>query len=131
MEVEGRKSADDFESKVFVCIHPTEPLPFKLDGEEEDDLEIEGGKINLNCPISGQPMVDPYINLKCKHVYDKTHIKEYLRGLRECPICGIQMQFSDLRPDPLTKKRIIFNTRDLELEEIRKKTIDNNEVDKL
>ncbi|KAG0645992.1 Non-structural maintenance of chromosomes element 2 [Hyphodiscus hymeniophilus] len=48
------------------------------DDESDDDVIIERASISLKCPLTLQMFKEPYSNDKCKHVYEKSAILEFL-----------------------------------------------------
>jgi hypothetical protein len=82
------------------------PLPdasrwFTQDGEpvmdgaaagaaDDDDIAVARETISINCPLTLQPMKDPYTNRNCKHTFEKSALLEYLpmRGESQCPQAG-------------------------------------------
>jgi len=73
-------------------------------GPEEEDLDGEGdasflldeanSQVNRKCPITLKPMVQPYRNRTCKHVFEKEAVINYIRNMRDkrskarCPNLG-------------------------------------------
>lgn len=93
---------------VFVIQHPQEPLPGELSGNhDDDDIEVAGGKIELVCPISRKPFVDPYI-APCGHTFSKASLEEISRSSTVCPISGCQGDISIRRckKDELMELRV-------------------------
>ncbi|CCF59699.1 hypothetical protein KAFR_0H02900 [Kazachstania africana CBS 2517] len=86
------------------CIIPDE-------NEDEDDLIINGGQIELICPITCKPFERPMISTKCGHVFDKIGIENYLKGTRdgkrECPQAGCShtLKMSDFKDDEIMNLR--------------------------
>lgn len=76
---------------------------------EDDDLQIEGGIIELSCPITCKPFEVPMISKKCGHVFDKTGITSYLEGHaeRDCPqgACNQKVSIKDFIPDEIMSLR--------------------------
>ncbi|KAH3660499.1 hypothetical protein OGAPHI_007085 [Ogataea philodendri] len=121
--------ADELElnKKLFVSINPTEPIPFN-DQEDDDEIEIGGGKVNLTCPISRLIMKNPIRNNVCGHTYDKASLANYRST--ECPECGRTFSKTDLVEDTLMKIRLAGYKRDEKLQELQKSAADDD-IDKL
>ncbi|EJS44068.1 mms21p [Saccharomyces arboricola H-6] len=88
---------------------PTCVIPDLQNVPGEDDLQIEGGKIELTCPITCKPYETPLISRKCNHVFDKDGIKNYLQGYttRDCPqaACSQVVSMRDFVKDPIMELR--------------------------
>lgn len=58
--------------------------------DDDDDIAIAHEVISVNCPLTLQPMKDPYTNRNCKHTFEKSALLEYLpmRGESQCPQAG-------------------------------------------
>ena len=59
-----------------------------LDGDT--DLIVERATVSTRCPLSLQEMVEPFANRRCKHVFEKGAIMEYIgrQGRVTCPQSG-------------------------------------------
>lgn len=92
----------------------TKPLPhatawFGPDGEpvlpkvgeaagddDEEELQITGGKLDTRCPLSMTELTEPYTSKRCKHSFQKDAILEFIRLWRPgaqgnrcmCPVVG-------------------------------------------
>ncbi|KAG0658244.1 hypothetical protein C6P45_002225 [Maudiozyma exigua] len=79
------------------------------DNDEEDDLMIDGGIIELTCPITCKMYEEPLISNQCGHVFDKSGLQEYFRTerTRDCPQtgCSKHLRINDFIPDPIMKLR--------------------------
>ncbi|KAG7691407.1 hypothetical protein KL930_005293 [Ogataea haglerorum] len=117
----------EIDKKLFVAINPTEPIPFN-DQEDDDEIEVGGGKVNLTCPISRLIMKNPVKNKKCGHTYDKASLANY--NSTDCPECGATIQKSELVEDTLMKIRIACYERDQKLRELYKTKVDED-IDRL
>ncbi|KAF5021687.1 hypothetical protein F66182_6275 [Fusarium sp. NRRL 66182] len=71
------------------------------DDDEDDDIAVARESISINCPLTLQPMKDPYTNRNCKHTFEKAALLEYLpmRGEHQCPQAGCSQSFSRARFD--------------------------------
>ncbi|CAF3461548.1 unnamed protein product [Fusarium graminearum] len=69
--------------------------------DDDDDIAIAHEVISVNCPLTLQPMKDPYTNRNCKHTFEKSALLEYLpmRGESQCPQAGCSQSFSRARFD--------------------------------
>lgn len=104
---EARLSREDvlLSALKYIWNDPTAMIP----DEQNDDLYIEGGKIELHCPITYKPFETPMISKKCNHVFDRLGIENYLHGYpsRDCPQsgCSQKLTMSDFQEDDLMKLR--------------------------
>lgn len=59
-------------------------------GEDDDDVEVQSGKVGLRCPITGKFPDHPVVSSVCGHVYERDAIMECLRGRKgtACPVVG-------------------------------------------
>ncbi|KAM0243358.1 hypothetical protein ACHAPO_000203 [Fusarium lateritium] len=69
--------------------------------DDDDDIAVAREIISINCPLTLQPMKDPYTNRSCKHTFEKSALLEYLpmRGESQCPQAGCSQSFSRARFD--------------------------------
>jgi hypothetical protein len=60
------------------------------DDDDDDDIAVAREVISINCPLTLQPLKDPYTNRNCKHTFEKSALLEYLpmRGESQCPQAG-------------------------------------------
>ncbi|KAF7539861.1 hypothetical protein G7Z17_g12322 [Cylindrodendrum hubeiense] len=65
-------------------------------GDDDDDIAVAREVLSMNCPLTLQPMNQPYSNRKCKHTFEKVAILDYLsmRGEKQCPQTGCSQMFS-------------------------------------
>ncbi|KAF4990331.1 hypothetical protein FDECE_14419 [Fusarium decemcellulare] len=72
-----------------------------VDDDDDDDIAVAREIISINCPLTLQPMEQPYSNRKCKHTFEKAALLEYLpvRGEAQCPQSGCSQKFSRARFD--------------------------------
>ncbi|CAI4038448.1 hypothetical protein SMKI_05G0590 [Saccharomyces mikatae IFO 1815] len=93
----------------YIWNDPTCVIPDLQNPAGEDDLQIEGGKIELTCPITCKPYETPMISKKCNHVFDKNGIQNYLQGYttRDCPqaACSQVVSMRDFVSDPIMELR--------------------------
>ena len=89
----------------YIWNDPTCVIPDLQNPAGEDDLQIEGGKIELTCPITCKPYEAPLISRKCNHVFDRDGIQNYLQGYttRDCPqaACSQVVSMRDFVRDPI------------------------------
>lgn len=123
---------------IFVSIYPERPIPSRLEvnnlneenNDEDGDLQVDGGKVNLTCPISRELFKKPYKSLNCSHTYDLDALQIYLRSSHECPECGAGIGSRSIEPDIIMSTRVKCYLRDKEItQRIKGKT--DNEVDRL
>ncbi|KAH6982127.1 zinc-finger of the MIZ type in Nse subunit-domain-containing protein [Ilyonectria sp. MPI-CAGE-AT-0026] len=64
--------------------------------DDDDDIAVAREVLSMNCPLTLQPMDQPYSNRKCKHIFEKAAILDYLsmRGEKQCPQTGCSQMFS-------------------------------------
>lgn len=74
-------------------------------GDDEDvdgdtDLIVERAVVSTRCPLSLQEMGEPYANRRCKHVFEKAAIMEYIgrQGRVACPQSGCHVVGSSSSP---------------------------------
>lgn len=48
--------------------------------ESDEDVYISGAKIDFKCPLTLQPLEEPYTNKKCNHTFEKERIIEYINA---------------------------------------------------
>ncbi|KAF4338271.1 DNA repair MMS21 [Fusarium beomiforme] len=67
--------------------------------DDDDDIAVEREVKSINCPLTLQPMRDPYTNRNCKHTFEKSALLEYLpmRGESQCPQAGCSQSLSRAR----------------------------------
>lgn len=61
------------------------------DDDVDDDIAVSREVLSINCPLTLQPMKEPYSNRKCKHTFEKAAILDYLPlrgGEVQCPQTG-------------------------------------------
>ncbi|KAM6534948.1 hypothetical protein FALCPG4_004565 [Fusarium falciforme] len=75
--------------------------PGAADGDDDDDIAVAREVLSINCPLTLQPMKQPYSNRKCKHTFEKAALLDYLplRGDAQCPQTGCSERFSRSRFD--------------------------------
>jgi hypothetical protein len=105
----------------FVLHNPTAPLPD--DEEDEDDLAVKGGTVDLKCPITLQLFKDPYASTVCSHVFDKSAIQDTFSSKSDCPMpgCPHAMRADDFERDPLMLLRVAVWQRQQRQKEAQKK----------
>ena len=93
----------------YIWNDPTCVIPDLQNPADEDDLQIEGGKIELTCPITCKPYEAPLISRKCNHVFDRDGIQNYLQGYttRDCPqaACSQVVSMRAFVRDPIMELR--------------------------
>ena len=119
---------------LFVATYPDQPIPSQLenDASNDDDLEVEmeGGRVDLTCPITREMFKKPYKNTKCGHTYDMDALKLYLRSSNECPECGSSVSLNTMIPDIIMQTRVKGVQRDKMLAELVKDRLEDD-TDKL
>ncbi|KAH7271236.1 zinc-finger of the MIZ type in Nse subunit-domain-containing protein [Fusarium solani] len=75
--------------------------PGAADDDDDDDIAVAREVLSINCPLTLQPMKQPYSNRKCKHTFEKAALLDYLplRGDAQCPQTGCSERFSRSRFD--------------------------------
>ncbi|GMM38981.1 SUMO ligase [Saccharomycopsis crataegensis] len=94
----------------FVVQHPQEPLPGNLSDnrdDDDDDIEVAGGTVELVCPISRKPFQKPVITT-CGHTFSKASLVEVIRSNKQCPISGCEryLNIQNTKPDHLMELRV-------------------------
>lgn len=91
---------------------PTAVIRDEKPSDDDDDIKIEGGTIDLECPITCKQFVTPMISKKCGHTFDKEGITSYLggphsRATKDCPQagCSKSVSMNDFVEDNLMKLR--------------------------
>lgn len=119
---------------IFVATYPQNPLPSKLTKEnaveDDDELEVEGGKVDLTCPISREIYIKPVKNSNCGHSYNYDSLKIYVRSSNKCPDCEARVALDCVVPDKIMEVRVRCYKRDKKLNELIKDRFDD-ETDKL
>ncbi|KAK6459643.1 zinc-finger of the MIZ type in Nse subunit-domain-containing protein [Scheffersomyces xylosifermentans] len=101
----------------FVVQNPEDPIPEdEEENDEDEELNVSGGKISLKDPLSLNYFEDPVSSSKCKHTYDKDTITLHLNsGHSECPIdgCSRSLSTADLKEDKIMLLRVkVFKSRE-------------------
>ncbi|KAM0439923.1 hypothetical protein ACHAPT_001021 [Fusarium lateritium] len=70
--------------------------PGAADDDDDDDIAVAREVLSINCPLTLQPMKQPFSNRKCKHTFEKAALLDYLpvRGEAQCPQTGCSERFS-------------------------------------
>jgi len=99
---------------------------FKTD---EEEIVFEGGDetLGLICPLTSRIPETPVISVKCKHVYEKNAILNYIRhgsggGQVSCPVagCGQFITAKDIREDEHISKAVLEAKKKDRAEEYQK-----------
>lgn len=99
---------------------PTAVVPDNLSElqEEQDEIKISGGSIELTCPITFQSFTLPMISRKCGHVFDKPALEQFLQDqTKTCPqgACSQNLNIKDFVIDTTMQFRCLINeTRGLQ-----------------
>jgi hypothetical protein len=94
-------------SAAFIVNHPLDPLPEENDND--DELQVEGGKIVLRCPLSLKIFENPMKSTRCGHTFDEEGIRGTWRHQAEpCPVpgCGKNLRLTDFEKDRLMNLRV-------------------------
>lgn len=91
---------------------PTAVIQDDSANDNEDELKIEGGTIELICPITVKQFEHPMISMKCGHTFDQSGISNYFGSgqthtAKDCPQtgCGKKLSMSDFKPDVIMQMR--------------------------
>lgn len=92
----------------FILEHPEDPLP---DENDDDDLHVEGGKIDLRCPITLKLFENPLTSTECHHTFDQEGVEGTWisqQDIHSCPIpgCSKALRRTDFQPDRLMNLRV-------------------------
>ncbi|SCV04995.1 LANO_0G16182g1_1 [Lachancea nothofagi CBS 11611] len=107
----ARAMPNDSLSRLFKALPHilADPQCILPDERTDDDLQIEGGRIELTCPITCMPFKKPMISRKCGHVFDFDGIEQHLAGqpTKDCPQsgCGQKVAMKDLIRDEVMELR--------------------------
>lgn len=95
------------------CVLPEDTLDGDGNEEEDDDVKVDGGVIQLHCPVSFKKYSHPMISTKCKHTFDSTSLESLFNNHRsiECPMpgCGNTLTRQDFVDDRLMQFRILIS----------------------
>lgn len=101
---------------------PTGVMP---DENNDEEVQIEGGKIELRCPITCQGFKRPMISKKCNHVFDSEGLENYFQGhtTRDCPQggCSQKLSMNDFEEDEIMSLRC-------EIEKVKKKSSTEDQI---
>lgn len=134
----SRAQLKELISSIYVSINPESQIPTfnddkdEVDGDDDDDIEIEGGIVSLKCPISQQIIETPVKSSICGHTYDKKSIMELLSresldtNIKRCPECHAELTVTDLVKDNIMSIRLAAYRRDQQLLKNRKKVVDDD-----
>ncbi|KAH3682643.1 hypothetical protein WICPIJ_006388 [Wickerhamomyces pijperi] len=107
--LESNKDYRYLKNATFIIDNPLEPIP-KEGEENDDDLEMAGGTVDLKCPITYKTFENPMISKKCEHIFDQAAIEDLWRrgGAIDCPVpgCGKSLLKSDFEPDRIMSLRV-------------------------
>lgn len=99
------KSNENYQYLKNICFVLKNPLdPFPDEDNEDDELKVSGGKIELRDPISMNYFTHPVTSKKCLHTYEESAIILYLdEGSQVCPIngCNSPLSINDLKFDKI------------------------------
>ncbi|AEY96936.1 FAEL053Cp [Eremothecium gossypii FDAG1] len=102
-----------FTALPYIWNDPTAMVPDQAASRQEDEeLKISGGTIELTCPITCQPFVRPMISRKCGHVFDEVGLRRFLeRQTKPCPqgACGHNLSMKDFVPDLVMQFRCLLH----------------------
>ncbi|QLL34498.1 hypothetical protein HG536_0G03600 [Torulaspora globosa] len=124
----GRRSRLTREDKLLDAIaylwrDPTGMMPDEQNNDE--DVHIEGGKIELRCPITCQDFKQPMISKKCNHVFDLEGLQEYFKdhATRDCAQggCSQKLSMSDFEEDEIMRLRC-------QIEKVKKKSSTEEQI---
>ncbi|RBQ90780.1 hypothetical protein VDGD_05571 [Verticillium dahliae] len=99
--------------------------------DEDDDLVIEGEIQSFICPLSLQPLTQPFSNNKCSHTFQKESIQAWFAEMRNqertCPTtgCNVQLKLGDFYDDDLILRKILRQKRRLAAEAAAAEEIDD------
>ncbi|RCK57671.1 E3 SUMO-protein ligase MMS21 [Candida viswanathii] len=97
---------------LFVIKHPEETIPDE-NADDDDELNISGGKVSLKDAITLNYYEKPVRSNSCGHTYEESSIRAHLATKNTCPIsgCNVMISPSSLKPDKLMLMRIRAATR--------------------
>ncbi|KAF3342869.1 1-phosphatidylinositol-4,5-bisphosphate phosphodiesterase 1 [Verticillium dahliae VDG2] len=95
------------------------------------DLVIEGEIQSFICPLSLQPLTQPFSNNKCSHTFQKESIQAWFAEMRNqertCPTtgCNVQLKLGDFYDDDLILRKILRQKKRLAAEAAAAEEIDD------
>ncbi|KAG7209295.1 hypothetical protein KM043_015408 [Ampulex compressa] len=101
----------EFDRQVTTLLQGTEKDDDELDNDE--DIQLSGGYINVIDPISKKRITDPVKNAICGHTYDRESVTEMLKINKKtrCPVIGCKSKeyitLAQLKNDIATRNVII------------------------
>ncbi|CDO92017.1 unnamed protein product [Kluyveromyces dobzhanskii CBS 2104] len=92
---------------------PFESEPTQEEDDEEEDVKVDGGIIELTCPVSVKKFEKPMISLKCFHTIDNESLESLFRSERsiQCPVpgCNNSLTPRDFVTDRLMHIRVLIS----------------------
>lgn len=116
----------------YIIKDPTSVIPDvnDTDNAENDELEIEGGNIELICPITFKTYQKPMISKKCGHVFDYDGLMDYFQNnsiqIRDCPqaACGKKLEIKDFELDDI----MVLRCKLAKIKEVQEEASKNEEA---
>ncbi|AGO12307.1 AaceriAEL053Cp [[Ashbya] aceris (nom. inval.)] len=117
-EAQAPEEHEDQLQRLFLALpyiwnDPTAIVPDQAASRQEDEeLKISGGTIELTCPITCQRFTRPMISRKCGHVFDEVGLRRFLeRQTKPCPqgACGQNLSMKDFVPDLVMQFRCLLH----------------------
>ncbi|QEU58717.1 Mms21 [Kluyveromyces lactis] len=103
----------------YIWSDPTRIIPndpFETDAaqeEEGEDIKVEGGVVELTCPVSVKKFQAPMISVKCHHTIDNESLQSlFQRGKSiQCPVSGCNKTLTarDFVADRLMHIRVLIS----------------------
>lgn len=106
--LEGHTDYKYLKNATIIIDHPLQPL--SNEGEEDDDLEMAGGTVDLKCPVTLKTFENPYISKLCQHGFDLEAINNLWKDNMplNCPVpgCKRSLRKSDFEQDRIMSLRV-------------------------
>nr|XP_033321822.1 E3 SUMO-protein ligase NSE2-like [Megalopta genalis] len=108
-DVSDNSKLIDYDNHVKALLDEIGDKEEEENDDEDVDMMLTGGLINVIDPISKKRIVDPVKNIVCGHTYDRETITELLKinEKTRCPVVGCKttdfVKLKDLRLDIVTK----------------------------
>ncbi|KAF3359751.1 Zinc-type alcohol dehydrogenase-like protein PB24D3.08c [Verticillium dahliae VDG1] len=110
---------------------PRAPSEDPTDLPPYEPLELTLSDNSFICPLSLQPLTQPFSNNKCSHTFQKESIQAWFAEMRNqertCPTtgCNVQLKLGDFYDDDLILRKILRQKRRLAAEAAAAEEIDD------
>ncbi|KAJ8679897.1 hypothetical protein QAD02_015684 [Eretmocerus hayati] len=89
-DVSNNKNLREYLSQVQEIVNCTDGTAEPTQDDDDDDIEMTQGEINVIDPFTKKRMTDPVKNKACGHVYDRASVTQMVNVNRntKCPVVG-------------------------------------------